>query len=535
MEFELEPPPPSQISSGARPTRGIDVLGVRLPVQDVGAELLDGVTTVTQTIRYLGLRAWTARRYALARLPNAWGPFSEFAGRVEAAVAIGNLLVDPGTPGLIGSDRAFPVASSGAETFDLEKLVAQTAAAIYAGASEQLLLTYSDGEAVPGLSPERGLPLYQAIDATLGCSTVGRELARDPQARNFSRDALAEVGQIYSMRAVGGREGEALLAALLPGDPLPREISRMGSYALILELALRHTRSPTKSDVFASAVARDADLPTYYGPWLDGWARYLVRDMLAVVHEAVLAAVTGELEARAQSGAMDGAAIIRSLLSRADEFDEPLTALGLLPKGTPAQSWSVRDLANSLSEAQGETTDGPIRRWSGTIDEEAIIRCALSAGAGALSLAPLAWLMARSRIGQPSAKGLGARGMSRSGETRLGIVQVVLPGVKSLLEGRATLYKAANELAWQTVQQHLSIAWARLAADPRLDVACMSTDGSRWSLRRSFIQGRTGARLTRAIAWTEQLGLIDSSGCTELGRRVLDRLRTQLSVAKVAS
>ena len=104
MEFELEPPPPSQVSSGARPTRGIDVLGVRLPVQDVGAELLDGVTTVTQTVRYLGLRAWIARRYALARLPNAWGPFSDFAGRVEAAVAIGNLLVDPGTPGLIGSD-----------------------------------------------------------------------------------------------------------------------------------------------------------------------------------------------------------------------------------------------------------------------------------------------------------------------------------------------------------------------------------------------------------------------------------------------
>ena len=309
----------------------------------------------------------------------------------------------------------------------------------------------------------------------------------------------------------------------------------MGSYAVILELAQRHGRSPTKSDIFVTAVAREAGLPNYYGPWLDGWARYLVRDMLAVVHEAVLAAVTGELEARAQSGTLEGAEIIRSLLSRADEVDEPLTALALMPKGTPAQSWGIKDLADSLSEAQGVTTDGPVRRWSGTIDEEAIIRCALSAGAGALALAPLAWLMVRSRIGQPFAKGLGAKGMSRSGQTRLGIVQVVLPGVQSLLERGATLYDAANELAWQTVQQHLSIAWARLAADPRLDVACMSTDGRRWSLRRSFVQGRTGARLSRAIAWTVQLGLIDSSGCTTLGRRVLERLRSQLSAAKVTS
>ncbi len=42
----------------------------RVLVQGVGGELLDGITTVTTMVRYLGLRTWLARRYALARLPS---------------------------------------------------------------------------------------------------------------------------------------------------------------------------------------------------------------------------------------------------------------------------------------------------------------------------------------------------------------------------------------------------------------------------------------------------------------------------------
>ena len=38
---------PSWINSGATVTGGLDLLGLRLPVQTIGGSLLDGVTTVT--------------------------------------------------------------------------------------------------------------------------------------------------------------------------------------------------------------------------------------------------------------------------------------------------------------------------------------------------------------------------------------------------------------------------------------------------------------------------------------------------------
>ena len=41
--------PPEWIRSGAEITGGLDLLGLRLPVQFIGGTLLDGVTTVTLT------------------------------------------------------------------------------------------------------------------------------------------------------------------------------------------------------------------------------------------------------------------------------------------------------------------------------------------------------------------------------------------------------------------------------------------------------------------------------------------------------
>jgi hypothetical protein len=38
---------PSWITSGAKIAGGLDLLGLRLPVQTIGGTLLDGVTTVT--------------------------------------------------------------------------------------------------------------------------------------------------------------------------------------------------------------------------------------------------------------------------------------------------------------------------------------------------------------------------------------------------------------------------------------------------------------------------------------------------------
>jgi len=105
MELPGELQAPNWVDSGAEPIRGLDLLGLRLPVQVLGNSLLAGVTTITPTVRYLSIHAWLVHSYAQARQPDRWSDFRSFAATAEAAVVLGNLIFDPGTVGLIGSDK----------------------------------------------------------------------------------------------------------------------------------------------------------------------------------------------------------------------------------------------------------------------------------------------------------------------------------------------------------------------------------------------------------------------------------------------
>jgi hypothetical protein len=97
---------PEWIESGATPTGGLDLLGLRLPVQTIGLSLLNGVTTVTPSIRYIAIRAWLIHRYSQAQLPDSANEFTRRSSTVECALVLGNLLQDRSMTGLIGSDEA---------------------------------------------------------------------------------------------------------------------------------------------------------------------------------------------------------------------------------------------------------------------------------------------------------------------------------------------------------------------------------------------------------------------------------------------
>lgn len=520
---------PTWVSSGAAPTRGVDILALRAVVQGVGGELLDGITTVTPTVRYLGLRTWLARRYALARLPATPEAFSDFAGRIEAAVTIGNLLVKPSTQGMVGSNEALVALAGEPAAFDVGTLVGQTAADIYAGPSDQLGLSLPSEGAVPELTRERGLPLFDAVECTLGRTQLGEQLTKDPKVHHFTREVLREVGERFAMGSPDEGERVALLAALLPSQPRPTDINRLGSYALILELAQRLGRAPRKGEVYALALSHESNLPDLYSPWLDGWTRYLLRDMLAVVHEAALESLVGEVARQGRAGAVEGAAVIAQLLSREDEVEDALAQLGVLPEGGRPLDVELPILQERIRAVAGVRKEGAIRRWPGPIDEEALIAQARSGGAGVLALLPLAWLLVAERVGRTGGRGLGERGMSRQGRERLGVEQVVLPEVGRFLSQRRSVREVAVELAWRTVEQHLSTAWSRLAARPHADVSCLIADGTRWSLQSGFRHGRTTDRVSRAIGWTQQLGLVSGEGLTAEGHAVLCRLREQLT------
>ncbi len=83
-------PAPDWISFDADKTEGLDLLGLRAPVQAIGNDLFNGLTTVTPKPRYLSVIVWIIWRYSQARLPDAWTPFERFASAQEAVIVMAN-------------------------------------------------------------------------------------------------------------------------------------------------------------------------------------------------------------------------------------------------------------------------------------------------------------------------------------------------------------------------------------------------------------------------------------------------------------
>lgn len=78
-------PAPDWISFEADKTEGLDLLRLRAPVQRIGNDLFNGVTTVTPKVHYLSVLAWIVWRYSEARLPDSWRSFISFTGRRRPA------------------------------------------------------------------------------------------------------------------------------------------------------------------------------------------------------------------------------------------------------------------------------------------------------------------------------------------------------------------------------------------------------------------------------------------------------------------
>ena len=293
---------PEWVDGGSELTGGLDLLGLRIPVQAIGGALLDGVTTVSPSVRYIGFRAWLIHRYAQSRRPDSWREFTNFASYVESALVLGNLSRQRTIYGLIGADEGVVRLDASSARVELSALVKTPAVTVYAGPSDQLGVSWARDEKLPGLYGERGKPLALALEETLGkIRLVGRIFSSHPPSR-VGRDELDELGEVARIDRIPGVERDALLAAVIPEKPLAREQARIGTYAALLILAKQNSAIPTEADLFRAACS----LKRFGEPVLDriadGWLTYCVRDAIAVSHEAVLAAVIGELTPAAESG-----------------------------------------------------------------------------------------------------------------------------------------------------------------------------------------------------------------------------------------
>jgi hypothetical protein len=236
---------PEWVDCGSVLTDGLDLLGLRLPVQTIGGTLLDGVTTVTPSIRYIAFRAWLIYRYGESHRPDSGREFADFSAYAECALVLANLSQNRSITGLIGADDALIRLDGGTNRIGISPLVKTPATTIYAGPSDQLGISWSRDEKVPGLTNERGRPLALTVDNVLSQIPLIDQLFGEAP-NEATREQLAELGIIARIDQIPEPERVALIAALLPTVPLPRERARMGTYAALLALAKQTGTMPNR-------------------------------------------------------------------------------------------------------------------------------------------------------------------------------------------------------------------------------------------------------------------------------------------------
>ena len=524
---------PEWVDSGSELTGGLDLLGLRLPVQTIGGSLLNGVTTVTPSIRYIAFRSWLIYRYGESRRPDSWTAFTDFSGYVECALVLGNLIQKPSLNGLIGTDEALERMGAQTPLLGISPLVKTPASTVYAGPSEQLGVSAPRDDKVPGISDPRGKRLALAVDQHLSKISLVEQLFGKNPPDEVSREALAELGAAARIDQIPDGERETLIQVVLPTAPRLDERARSSTYAALLALAKEKGALPTEKDIFSAACS----LKRFGEPVLDhaadGWLTYCVRDAIAVSHEAVLAAVVNEMGPEDGRLGVESSRVIGELLARVDEHDNPLRALNLLEAGESVWDMTFRELYARIEErlSIGYSPKYGISRWGTALDEPTIYNLALNSGAGAVSLAVVTWIVAAIRVGAGVRENLTDFGnLSYQGWRRMGLRDVVLPEIDRLLQDNPPLTTVAAELTHRVVQQHLQIAWSRLQVDFQRDVALVTAEGNRWFSRgKGYSGGRTLSRLREALGWLAQLKLVDGNGATPDGGDILARTLQTLS------
>jgi hypothetical protein len=520
---------PEWVNNGTVLTDGLDLLGLRLPVQTIGGSLLDGVTTVTPSVRYLAFRAWLIYRYGESHLPDSWQNFTDRAAHIECALVLGNLIEERSINGLIGADDAIIRLDAKTAKISISPLVKTPATTIYAGPCDQLGISWSREDKVPGISAERGKPLALALDHTLSkIPLVGQLFGKSP--KEVSREELHELGAVARIDQIPDAEREALIAAVFPTAPRPKERARMGTYAALLTLAKAKGALPKEDDLFSAACSQKRFGEPVLDRAADGWLTYCVRDAIAVSQEAILAAVMNEITQYPENGQLgvENSQVVGELLARIDEHDIPLRGLNLLGASESVSDLTFRQLFARVEKvlAFGLSQERGIARWGAALTEPHLYNLALRSGAGAISLAVVIWIVAAIRVGAGVRENLVEFGnLSYQGWRRLGLRDVILPKIDRLLRGDPPLTKVAAEFTYRVVHQHQQIAWSRLQVDLRRDVGLVTAEGNRWFSRgKGYNAGRTASRLREALGWLTQLRLIDGNGATSDGQDVLARV-----------
>jgi hypothetical protein len=529
-ELGTSPPAPQQVVTPSEDSRGQDLLGLRAPAERIAVRLMNGVTTISPLIRYLGFRSWVIRRYTDLRGPDDRNVFNAFAGKCEATLVLGHKFAGLPTLRMVGADRASEelAGSSAPVAKRLTKILAMDT---YAGPSQDLGLAIRRGS-VPSLSKERGLPLAHEVNRVLDQLPALMGLDVSAAEQPLDQQQATDLAAVFPISAPAGTEREMLIDAVCPVKPRAGEHARLAAYCFLLHLAARSSGSVLDEDVvFQQTIdGGGPTLPAALTSVTDGWLRFLVRDVLVATHERSVAAVLGLLsEAPNRTAAAD------AVTEQIERFDPGpvLSTLGLV--GLNA-STSIGQLCDSVESAcEGRHVLRGVSRWTGGLDELAVITALReNPEPEAVALLPVAWILAVLRAGTGLSDGvLSIDVQSGASIARLGLGDVIVPTVRSWRNSTEPLVRVIARLTRRSIDQHLLIAWYRMQADPRRNVALLVSDGTTWTGESTLRAGRATSRLYQAISWLHQLGLISSEGISADGSFVLARGLKMLDAAAV--
>ena len=522
-DLAIDPGMPELLDSEAADVSGLDLLGLRAPAEAVANWLMNGVTTVTPAIRYFSLRCWLINQFLALKGLKSWPAFSAFAAKAEAAIAYASQIVDDRTPGVVGRNGAATAVSQANGVLTLRRLTKILAAELYAGPSEALGLGEGAG-VVPTLTIERGVPLAKSFDALLENDNVLKKIAATDEEQLVDRAELVELGRRFTMATPSAPECQVLIDAIMPKVPrqgaLQLELNRIASYCLLLHLSRTLGREVNEVDVF-SAVSHYIlnEIPEELHSICDGWVQFAVRDLLVLVHEGAVSNVLRQLlqvtgpEKRQPSGDVVSALVSQNL-------DSGMSGLGLDVKADQP----ICDLYEAVLAALDETVEvRGLRRWRGSLSESLLFEKAswLQAADG-LGLLPVSWIIAASRM-EPGIRSNqpGFEFDTQAGVYRIGIGAVVLPEVDAWSTSSKTVRQVIAWLVQRSVDQHLRVAWSRLALEPYKDVALIRSDGDDWVYQKDFRSDRATSRIYQAINWLRQLSLISDNGITAAGSELL--------------
>lgn len=533
MNFHISPP--GWVDCEAKPNEGLDLLGLRNPVQRIGNAILNGITSITPNIRYLSLRSWIIWRFSQSGLPASWKSFQDFSNRVECAITLGNVLVGDTSTAIVGSDKAKEILSSRTKELKLERLVkSQTAVDIYASSCSDLGISFDSEIGVAGISKELGLPLAKVVENQVSATAFGSSLKGDPQLAKVPREYLAEFGKAVQLSRISNPEKEPLIAALFSRSPFESPETyqgRIATFGILLSLADRYGGDLTEDEFFKACVHP----PTYLSPvltsYLDRWVGYLVRDMIAVVHEFIFSELLQIIEPICgRNGFTTIETAKRKMLSREKGFKNILRSVGLDIRSNSIGDMPFVEFRKRIDAVLGRVSEYPtgLCRWKKSLlTEQNIINLAMDDYEHTLALAPMAWLIARKRIKTEERSWI-YQALSDEGHSRLGLRQVIVPTLAKWERENYSLRKVWDDLVETTVQQHLRISHDRLRINQKRDVSCVALSEERLSYKQGMRPGRTLSRIPQAIGWLIQLGLIKEDGLTVRGKAELQRILTSL-------